>query len=244
MPADFVLTHVSGGEAIYSLFEKLDGSGKQYILITNKNYAADGAVTFTVKAADGLRDLKVLDVATEEMVPLTVGADGTFTLSIGAAQCALIELPDGFDAARPVESDNLALNKPAFVTSNSSDFWSSTYFSALFLTDGNTAELGWSPVSTDPAPQIDLDLREVCAVSRIKLIMTKSVWNRRCKSFTVSVSADGENYTEVANVVDYDWDKTTKSMEITFDKTDVRYIRIEASTEGNGRCFGEIEVYE
>lgn len=244
LPADFVFTHVGGGEAIYSLFEKLDGSGKQYVLVTNKNYAADGAVTLTIKAADGLRDLKVLDIATETMVPVTVAADGTFTLSIGAAQCALVELPDGVDAARPAESDNLALNKPAYVTSNSSDFWSSTYFSAMYLTDGNTAELGWSPVSTDTAPRIDLDLREVCEVSRIKLIMTKSVWNRRSKTFTVSVSADGVTYTEVANVADYDWDKNTKSMEITFDKTDVRYIRIDVNTEGNGRCFGEIEVYE
>ena len=244
LPSDFAFTHVGGGEAIYSLFEKLDGSGKQYILVTNKNYAADGAVTLTIKATDGLRDLKLLDIESEQMVPLTVAADGTFTLSIGAAQCALVELPDGYDAARSVETDNLAYGKPAYVTSNSSDFWSSTYFSAQYLTDGNTAELGWSPVSTDPAPQIDLDLREVCAVSRIKISMTKSVWNRRCKSFTVSVSADGETYTEVANVVDYDWDKTTKSMEITFDKTDVRYVRIKASAEGNGRCFGEIEVYE
>jgi hypothetical protein len=52
LPADFAFTHVGGGEAIYSLFEALDGSGRQYILITNKNYEADGAVTFTVKVLD------------------------------------------------------------------------------------------------------------------------------------------------------------------------------------------------
>ena len=244
LPGDFVFKHVSGGEAIYSLFEALDGSGKQYILITNKNYAADGAVTFTVKAADGLRDLKILDVATETMKPLTLAADGTFTVAIGAGQCALIELPDGFDAARVVDTDNLALNKGAYVSSNASSFWQRTSFSSMYLTDGNTDELGWNPSPSDENPYATLDLRSVQEISRIRILMTTSIWNRRCKTFSISVSADGVNYVEVARVADYEWDKKTMAAEFTFDAVDARYVRIDVLAESGGRAFGEIEVYK
>ena len=243
LPADFALSHVGGGEAIYSLFEALDGSGKQYILITNKNYADDGAVIFTVKAADGLRDLKILDLETEQMVPLAVAADGTFTVSIGAGQCTLIELPDGFDAAHRVESDNLALNKGAYVSSNASDFWHSTNFSAMYLTDGDVSEMGWNPTADDRNPRITLDLRSAQEISRIKVFMTMSIWNRRCKTFAISVSEDGVNYVEVARVADFEWDKKTMATEFTFDAVSARYVRIDVLTETGGKAFGEIEVY-
>ncbi|MBE6653059.1 MAG: hypothetical protein E7610_06565 [Ruminococcaceae bacterium] len=244
LPADFVFTHMGGGEAIYSLFEALDGSGKQYILITNKNYAADGAVTFIVKAADGLRDLKILDTETEEMVPLTVAADGTFTVAIGAGECALIELPDGFDASRPdPDTDNLAINRPAYVSSNASNFWSQTVFSSMYLTDGNTDENGWSPASDDEAPRIKLDLGEVYDISRVKIYMTSDIWNRRCKNFTISVSEDGVNYVEVSRAEAYEWDKTTKSGEFAFDTVAARYVLIQSTSSTGGGAFGEIEVY-
>ena len=244
LPADFVFTHMGGGEAIYSLFEALDGSGKQYILITNKNYAADGAVTFTVKAADGLRDLKILNTETEEMVPLTVAADGTFTVAIGAGECALIELPDGFDASRPdPDTDNLAINRPAYVSSNASNFWSQTVFSSMYLTDGNTDENGWSPASDDEAPRIKLDLGEVYDISRVKIYMTSDIWNRRCKNFTISVSEDGVNYVEVSRAEAYEWDKTTKSGEFAFDTVAARYVLIQPTLSTGGGAFGEIEVY-
>ena len=244
LPADFAFTHVGGGEAIYSLFEALDGSGKQYILITNKNFAADGAVTFTVKATDGLRDLKILNTETEKMETLAVGADGTFTLDIGAGMCALIELPEGYDASRPdPETDNLALNKPAYVSSNGSDFWNNTNFSGMYLTDGDLSEMGWNPAANDETPWVRVDLGEVYEISKVTIRMTKSVWSRRCRNFVISVSEDGVNYTEVARVENFEWDKKTMSADFTFDTTSARYIKIEQTVNDSSRAFGEIEVY-
>ena len=245
LPADFAFAHVGGGDAIYSLFEALDGSGKQRVVVVNKSYAADGAVTFTIKAADGLRDLKVLDLATGEMVPLTVGADGTFTLDIGAGQCAVIELPDGYDASRPdPDTGNLALNKPAYVSSNSSKFFENTNSSGMFLTDGDTSQMGWNPSEKDESFWIRLDLGEVYQVSTVRIYMTQTLWNRRCKNFVISVSEDGVNYTEVARVENFEWDKKTKSADFSFDTTSARYIKIEQTVNDSSRAFGEIEVYQ
>ena len=240
---DFVFTHVSGGAAIYSLFEALDGSGKQHVVVVNKNYADDGVETFVIKVADGLRDLKLLDLTDGQMKPLTVSADGTITLTINPGQCAVIELPDGYDAARRVASDNLALNRPAYVSSTSADFWSENNMASHYMTDGDTSSMGWKPYGNDAYPWVKLDLGEVYDISKVKIFMTTDIWNRRCRSFTISVSEDGVNYVEVSRAEAYEWDKKTKSGEFTFDTVAARYILIQRTTSTGGGAFGEIEVY-
>jgi hypothetical protein len=245
LPSDFVFTHVSGGEAIYSLFEALDGSGKQHIVVTNKNYAADGVETFVIKVADGLRDLKLLDLNDGQMKPLTVAADGTITLTVNPGQCAVIELPDDFDASRPdPDTDNLAINRPAYVSSTAADYWADRNQASNYMTDGDVSDMGWNPNADDEAPWIKVDLGEVYEISRVKITMTKSIWNRRCKNFTISVSEDGVNFTEVTRVTDFEWSNKTKCAEFTFDAVNARYVRFDVHPDVAGRSFGEIEIFE
>ena len=246
LPSDFVFQHISGGEAIYSLFEALDGSGKQHIVVTNKNDSANGAVIFTIKVTDGLRDMKILDLTTGEMVPLTVAADGTLTLNIAAAQCAVIELPDGYDASRlDVETNNLALNRPVYVSSTSASYANGSSLASHYLTDGDSALMGWSSNADDKAAWLCLDLGEVCDIRQINVIMSQTdlVWNNSCKSFAISVSADGEQYTEVARVIDHQWNKNDPCMELELDPVQARYIRIDVINATSSAAFGEIEVY-
>ena len=246
LPDDFAFRHVSGGEAIYSLFEALDGSGKQHIVVTNKKDTADGVVTFVIKVADGLRDLKLLDLTDGQMKPLAVAADGTITLTVNPGQCAVIELPDGYDASRPdPDTDNLALNRPVYVSSSGALYTSANSLASHYLTDGDNEIMGWMAGEHDTAPWLKLDLGKVCEISRINVIMTqtRNAWSNRCKSFVVSASVDGETYTEIVRVENHEWTKTALTLELAFAATDARYIRIDVDPSA-GTAFGEIEVYK
>ncbi len=245
LPSDFLFTHVGGGNAIYTLYQSLDGENRQHIVVTNKNFAADGEVTLQLKVNGTVGELKRLNLSTGEMETLTVAADGSFDLTIPAGQCAVIALPEGVDASRPApeKPENLALNKPVFASSSSATFWEKSALATYFLTDGTPENGVWLGHSSDREVWLKLDLLEVCEIDTVRVYMNEHLTKgQRCKSFTVLVSEDGVSYTEVAKVSNYDWDDVTEALELTFDKVNARYIRIEG---GSGRTsgFGEIEVY-
>lgn len=75
------------------------------------------------------------------------------------------------------------------------------------------------------------------------MTLNRTVWNARCKNFTVSVSVDGVNYIEVGKVVDFEWRKDNLCATMTFDAMEARYVRITADGEAGQVGFGEIEVY-
>ncbi len=241
---DFVFSQLSGENAIYSLFESLDGSGKQHVMIVNKNYTVDTVGTFKLKVKDGVSGLKILDMESGEMVPLSVAADGTVTIEIKAGHCALIELPDGYDASLPdVDSDNLALGKPAYISSSMSSWSIDTDYASMYMTDGDLTQGGWRPASYDEAPWIKIDLGEAQKIGKIKITMPSNFWMRRAKNFTVSVSSDGVSYTGILDVKEAVWNNGTKSIELVFDEIEARYVRFDINDSKNN-TFGEIEIYK
>lgn len=245
LPEDFILAHVGGGDAIYTLYESLDGKGQQHIVISNKSFRTDKDATFTVKAQKDVGALSVFDPLTGETAAITVGADGTFTLTLKPGQCVAVILPEGVDASRPTEEKpaNLALDKPVFASSSSALFWEDGSIATYFLTDGDPARGYWAGHKADRAAWLKLDLLEVCEVSSVKIHSSAAINKaQRCKTFTVLVSEDGVTYTEVATVEGHDWGDCTQPLELTFDKVKARYIRIVCGT-GRATGFGEIEVY-
>lgn len=245
LPEDFILAHVGGGDAIYTLYESLDGKGQQHIVISNKSFRTDKDATFTVKAQKDVGALSVFDPLTGETAAITVGADGTFTLTLKPGQCVAVILPEGVDASRPAEEKpaNLALDKPVYASSSSALFWEDGSIATYFLTDGDPARGYWAGHKADRAAWLKLDLLEVCEVSSVKIHSSTAINKaQRCKTFTVLVSEDGVTYTEVAAVEGHDWGDCTQPLELTFDKVKARYIRIICDT-GRATGFGEIEVY-
>ncbi len=245
LPEDFIFAHVGGGDAIYTLYESLDGKGQQHIVISNKSFRTDKDATFTVKVQKDVGALSVFDPLTGETAAITVGADGTFTLTLKPGQCVAVILPEGVDASRPGSSlpANLALDKPVFASSSSALFWEDGSIATYFLTDGDPARGYWAGHKADRAAWLKLDLLEVCEVSSVKIHSSAAINKaQRCKTFTVLVSEDGVTYTEVAAVEGHDWGDCTQPLELTFDKVKARYIRIICDT-GRATGFGEIEVY-
>ena len=245
LPEDFIFAHVGGGDAIYTLYESLDGKGAQHVLISNKSFRTEEDAVFTVKVQKDMGALSVFDPLTNETTAITVGADGTFTLTLKPGQCVAVILPEGVDASRPATDlgENLALNKPVFASSSAAAFWEDGNTATYFLTDGVPGNGNWLTHKRDNAPWLKLDLLEAVSVSTVKIYMNETVPKaQRCKSFRVLVSEDGVTYTEVAKVEGYDWGDMTAPLEVTFDAMNVRYIRIE-SDSGRATGFGDIEVY-
>lgn len=243
LPDDFVFTLAKTGDAIFTLYESLDGSGRQHVVITNKKFTANGAVTLTLKA-NKHGEFKILDLTTGEMKPLAVGADGTFTLELAPGQCAVIELPAGMDASRPAEkAEDLALNKPVYVSTSSATFWQKSNIASYFLTDGTPDNGCWITAREDREGWAKLDLMEVCDVSRIVVSMNSQLGKaQRLRDFTVLVSEDGVSFTEVGKYDGYDWGDGVSSLEVTFDTAKVRYVLIRTDTK-RPMGIGEIEVY-
>ena len=243
LPDDFIFTLAKTGDAIFTLYQSLDGSGQQHVVITNKKFTANGAMTLTLKA-NKQGEFKILDLATGEMKPLSVGADGTFTLELAPGQCAVIELPAGMDASRAAEqSENLALNKPVFVSTSSASFWQKGDVASYFLTDGTPDNGCWITERTDREGWAKLDLLEVCDVSRIVISSNSHLGKAQSlRDFTVLISEDGVNYTEVGKYNGYEWGDGVSSLEVTFDTAKVRYVLIRTDTK-RPMGIGEIEVY-
>lgn len=243
LPDDFVFTLAKTGDAIFTLYQSLDGSGRQHVVITNKKFAANGAVTLTLKA-NKQGEFKILDLTTGEMKPLALGADGTFTLDLAPGQCAVIELPASMDASRPAEkAEDLALNKPVYVSTSSASFWQKGDIASYFLTDGTPDNGYWITERTDREGWAKLDLMAVCDVSRIVISSNSHLGKaQRLRDFTVLVSEDGVNFTEVGKYDGYDWGDGVSSLEITFDTAKVRYVLIRTDTK-RPMGIGEIEVY-
>ena len=243
LPDDFIFTLAKTGDAIFTLYQSLDGSGQQHVVITNKKFTANGAMTLTLKA-NKQGDFKILDLATGEMKPLTVGADGTFTLELAPGQCAVIELPAGMDASRAAEqSENLALNKPVYVSTSTATFWQKGDVASYFLTDGTPDNGCWITERTDREGWAKLDLMEVCDVSRIVISMNSHLGKaQRLRDFTVLVSEDGVNFTEAGKYKGYDWGDGATPLEVALDGAKVRYVLIRTDTQ-RPIGIGEIEVY-
>jgi hypothetical protein len=245
LPADFIFAHVSGGDAMYTVYESLDGKGTQHVLISNKNYLSERDATFKIKVKRDVGALSVFDPLTNETTAITVGADGTFTLTLKPGQCVAIILPEGVDVSRPAaeKSENLALNKPVYASSSAALFWEDGIIATYFIVDGTPDNGYWLAHNRDREGWLKMDLLETCEVSRVVIRMNEHLTKaQRCASFTVLVSEDGVTYTEVAAVKDHDWSDASAPLELTFDKVKARYIRIQCDTN-RVAGFGEIEVY-
>ena len=243
LPDDFIFTLAKTGDAIFTLYESLDGSRQQHVVITNKRFTANGAMTLTLKA-NKQGEFRILDLATGEMKPLSVGADGTFTLELAPGQCAVIELPAGMDVSRSEESsEDLALNKPVYVSTSAATFWQKGNVASYFLTDGTPDNGCWITDRTDREGWAKLDLLEVCDVSRIVISSNSHLGKAQSlRDFTVLVSEDGVNFTEVGKYKGYDWGDSTAPLEVTFDTAKVRYVLIRTDTK-RPMGIGEIQVY-
>jgi len=245
VPDTFLLQPSNKKSAIYTLYRANDGSNLQRILVTNKNYAKTTAIEFAFYLTSSVSGLKLYDPLTDQETDIAVDSSNTFTFSLEPGACALILLPEGVDATSPAEqSDNLALGKGIFVSSSQAEFWSKGNIGTHFLTDGDTSKGYWVCSSDDKDCELLIDLGKVTAVGKVLFYGHFDLGDRFCHKFTVSVSEDGVNYTEVSSMTPETPKTTDTPCTCTFSQVNARYIRVQLlDNTGSGTGFGEIEVY-
>ncbi len=243
VPEDFIFVREDGCQAIYTLYEALDG-GQQYVVITNKSFQTREWSTHTVKLTRDIGALSCYDPMTGEYQELYI-ENGCFTVVMAPGASVIIPLPEGVDVARTGEpAANLALGKGTYVSSSATSFHEATSIGSYYLTDGNRTTGAWLSSSVDRTPYIIVDLREVVSISRIALYECSRIQKANyLTDFTIAVSEDGETYTDVLTVTGATYEDLSKAYECVFDATRARYVRITPVRKTAAVGVGEIEIF-
>lgn len=227
---------------IISLMEDRD-TGRDYIMLVNKNYKAAKTYEFTLSdKISHLYDLNSgeyveLDISSGK-IELTLEAGGFVLLAVGQQDNIVDRTPD--------TSANLAEGKaPAVDAVNPGN----GYY-AYCLTDGlrdNQTPTAQGFRSAGATGYAEVDLGRVTQINRVDIYPTGTKFTRGQTfplDFTLELSCDRKNWVTVADVRDYA-DCLTAIPVFTFDMQEARYIRINVT---NSRACGyyeiaEIEVY-
>ena len=102
-----------------------------------------------------------------------------------------------------------------------------------YLVDGNSSTR-WASAGYVDNNYIEIDLKDVYSVSSIGVSWESAY----AKSYTVEVSADGEEYTQIENITD----SSGGNVEFTFDPVNVRYVRITMTERGTGWGYSIYDI--
>ena len=246
VPDTFLLQPADAKPAIYTLYRANDGSDRQRILITNKNYLKNEPAIIRFSAIKSIDGSKIYDPLTGTESALTADGGGVYSVTLEPGSCALIILPDGIDAAKATEkAEDLALGKAVFVSSSQAQFWGKGNIGTHYLTDGDPYSGYWLTDADDRNGELLIDLGETVSVDRLHLFGHYDLGDRFCNKFIVSVSVDGVNYTDVAKVIAETPQNIEEPYVCSFGAVNARFIRIKLydNKPGGGAGFGEIEVY-
>lgn len=149
--------------------------------------------------------------------------------------------PDPTDNYIPLpETENFAQGKPVKAGMHAD------VYVIRNINDGKT-DTYWESQGV-PADVI-IDLEQPTTFSTVAVCLNpSSIWEPRLQEISVQASLDGENYTEVAPVVKYQFDPATGNrIRIDFDATEARYVKVIFSMNSASRSQGaqaaEICIY-
>lgn len=114
--------------------------------------------------------------------------------------------------------------------------------------DGNTAGASyWEGKAGEWPNWLSVDFGDVYSIYCAKLsVCPDSVWSKRTQEFSIEVSLDGENYTEVAANQVYQYDPLYGNYVIVeFDEVPAKFIRVtfQSNSGASGPQVAELEAY-
>ena len=217
-------------------------TGRDYIMLVNKNYKKEASYELTV--SDKITSL--FDCTNGEYEPVDISS-GKITVNFKPGGFALFAVGKNDNVVDKIaDTDiNLAQDKPV-----ATDFVSpgGGYY-AYSMTDGDRKgnEAAVCYRCTKNSGYVEVDLMREAEINRVDIYPAGTDFTRGDTfptDFTLSVSADGVNYTAVATETDYTAAKTEIPV-FRFDKTKCRYVRLTVNKgcEGGGFEISEIEIY-
>lgn len=237
VPAEFFVQSTDSTKSLILSYLADRDTGRNYLMVVNNDLSK--SVTATLKFANGINNIKILNNTTGEWT--TASASGNYYLNLEAGGAALIALPENYryEEAKAESGSNELYH--ATVYGNSSlgtpgtrdEMLPGWYLSCL--TDGYISANaskglnGWCSELKDESFEtfVKLDLGAVKTLNSLTLHATDTSTGYSGyfpKSFTVSSSKDGKSWTTLAtktgvSVSDY--------MTVDFNSTDMRYIKID-----------------
>ena len=246
IPSDFFVQPGKKNQSYALSWLRHKETGRNYLMVVNNNFSRSQTINLSFDAAiTGLYEVSRTDGS---LSPLTL-TDHKLELKLAAGDAIFLALPEGVDflvndGAQPDAKTNLALE--GLITCSESQGANGYYM--YFLNDGVRFSegniVGWRSDSTE-ASSVLLDLKAERTLNRVDLYPAGNLFEFGMNfpaDFTVSVSTDGVNYTQVAArsdcTVAYD------PVSVTFDAVKARYIRIDITAcNGSFASLCEIEVY-
>jgi len=248
VPADF-FAQAEKNDSIIMSFLRHKETGRNYLMVVNNNFSAKQEVELTFdKAISSVSEVSRTDGSLQA---LTMDSR-KLTLTLAAGDAMLIALPEGYDhyeapEGQPDAATNLAAD--AMITapySAGSDGW---YVSCLQdgqrLSEGKGN--GWR-TENRKASYVDVDLGRTLTFNRIDLYPAGSIFDYG-RAFPaelrISVSDDGETFTEVKTLSDIEI-RETRGIQVDIGEQEARYIRIDLLDCVQGARYmalNEIEVY-
>lgn len=263
LPADYILSVTEGKNAdmILSRLVHKD-TGRNYIMLVNNDMTAEQSITFTVD--EEITSLEVVSKTDGSLSPYA-SENGTYTVTLAAGDGILLALPEDYICPVDMERANSSivgvnLTPAAKITASSSTGQDGWY--VFNLTDGETKpsrqkgeSIGWQS-QNDATPALTFDFGESISFSEIKLYPSGALHDRTYgvhmpAGAVISVSNDGQSWTEAAAFTDYRYEGGTKGTPLTVNLNGAtgRYLRVEitqAQADENGTPLtqlGEIEIF-
>ncbi len=226
---------------VVSLMEDSD-TGRDYIMLVNKNFKKD--VTTTVTVSDAITYLYDCTNGAYEAIDISSGSFEAEFLPGGYMLLAVGQRDNIVD--RPLDKGaNLAEGKTVSV--HAVNPGNGCY--AYCLTDGirdNTVRNAQGFRSAQNKGYAEVDLGRVTSLNRVDVYPTGTLYAKGSafpKAFTIEVSTDGETWTTVATSEGVD--ATLAVPTFTFETVQARYVRMNV-TKGcatGGFEIAEIEIY-
>ncbi len=227
---------------VVSLMEDPD-TGRDYIMLVNKNFKKE--VTTTVTVSDAITYLYDCTNGAYESIDIS---SGTFeaTFLPGGYMLLAVGQHDNIVDRQLDKGLNLAEGKSVAVSAVNPG---SGYY-AYCLTDGlrtsdTLTAAGYR--SAGKTGYVEIDLGRAVTINRVDMYTLGTVYEKGDafpKAFTIEVSTDGESWTTVITETDYN--ASGKIPVFTFDSVEARYVRMNVTECASGRNYfeiAEIEIY-
>jgi hypothetical protein len=118
-------------------------------------------------------------------------------------------------------------------------------YAANRCVDGSTDGGSYWEGTSDYPNHLTVDLKESTKIHAIRIALNPlAVWGKRTQTFSVNISSDGENFTELVKTKQYTFDPDEGNQtQITFDEVETRYVQL-VFTENSGAGGGQVAEFE
>lgn len=239
VPSNFFVQSNDNSKSLILSYMTDRDTGRNYLMVVNNDVKK--SVTASLKFANEIRNIEVLNNSTGEWTATSVS--GNYGIALPAGGAALIALPENYryEEAKAQANANVLYHKTVYGNSSlgtpgtRDENLAGWYLNCLTdgYIDANASRglNGWcSELKDEPFnTYVKIDLGEVQTLNSLTLhaVAASTGYSGYFpKAYTISVSKDGEKWTQVASATG---SNTSSSVTHNFEATDLRYVKVDVT---------------